>query len=79
VVKALYTGNGFFGFKTQQGMGTRLFSELEKMRKRRHPTSVTPLPVQAGSLTATYLHDHWLRDNLYPISEQYARYAQSGA
>lgn len=27
--------------------------------------SVTPLPVQVCSLTATSLHRHWLKDNLY--------------
>ena len=30
-----------------------------------HPTSVTPLPVQVGSLTATSSCAQWQRDNLF--------------
>jgi len=39
-----------------------------------HPTSVTPLPIQVGSLTVTSPNDYSLRDNLYfykyPLEER---------
>jgi len=47
---------------TQQGMGYRFSSELDKVKmvsKRSDtPTSFTPLLVQVGSLTATPPHGH---------------------
>jgi len=72
MVRALATGAEGSGFKTnfkklfpftKRGTDVPTCQGLEEEERR--PTSVTPLPVQVGSLTATSLQGHWLKDNVY--------------
>ena len=47
------------------------FSEAEESEvgeEKCYPTSVTPPSVQYGSLKATSLYCHWLRDSVYLVT-----------